>query len=126
MNLKKLLWIDFLLGFATGTTGLLFYRFLESFLQLPVRIVIVVSAVTLLYSLFAMNLARKTKVNIALTKLLVAANWLWAVVSMYLLYQFYSSASNFGKLFLILQLFVVAGLAYFEGKALREPGNRYV
>ncbi|MBC7829945.1 MAG: hypothetical protein H7122_19520 [Chitinophagaceae bacterium] len=53
------------------------------------------------------------------------ANWLWSFASVILLYLYFSDASVFGRLFLILQVIVVAGLAYFEGKALKRSENNY-
>jgi hypothetical protein len=122
MKLRSLLWSDFLLGFITGMNGILFSGFLETFLQISETIIIVISIVTLLYSLFAFYLAQLKNVSINLTKFIINANWFWSFVSVGFLFLYFSNASIFGKLFLILQIIVVGGLAYLEGKALKE-GN---
>ena len=123
VKLKSLLWIDFWLGFTTGVIGILFYGFLETLLQIPRDIVVIVSVVTLLYAFLAFFLAQRNSPEVRLTKVLIIANWLWSIVSVVLLYLYFSNASIFGKLFLILQIIVVAGLAYLEGRALKQLKN---
>jgi hypothetical protein len=119
LTLRTILWTDFLLGSSTGILGLAFYRSLEAFLNMPSDVIAIIAAVTLLYSLFALFLALRP-LQVKLTWALIAVNWLWSLVSVGLLYFYYRDASVFGKLFLVLQIIVVGGLAYFEGKALKE------
>jgi hypothetical protein len=82
--------------------------------------IVFVSAVTLLYSLFALFLAQRNRSSVRLTRSLILANWLWSVASVVLIYLYFLDASIFDKLFLILQVLVVPALAYFEGPALKQ------
>ena len=125
MKLSSLLWIDFSLGFIAGVTGLIFFNSLEGILKIPGGIIMTISVVTVLYSLLALFSAQRISSGERLIKSLVIANWLWAVVSVVLLFLYYSNASVFGKLYLVLQIAAVAGLAYFEGKALNNLSTQY-
>jgi hypothetical protein len=125
LKLKNLLWIDFWLGFITGTIGILFYNTLKTFLVIPVDIIIIISLVTLAYSLLALIVAQQKQGGLRLAKILIAANWLWSVVSIILLFLFFQNSSVFGKLFLVLQIIVVGGLAYFEGRAVKQTEKQY-
>jgi hypothetical protein len=125
LKLKNLLWIDFWLGFITGTIGILFYNTLKTFLAIPVDIIIIISVVTLAYSLVALVVAQQKQQGLKLAKILIAANWVWSVVSIILLYLFFQKSTVFGKLFLVLQIIVVGGLAYFEGKAVKHTEKQY-
>jgi hypothetical protein len=125
LKLKNLLWIDFLLGFVTGVIGISFFRSLETLLKVPYDVIAIISVVTLVYSILALFLAQQNVSGVKLTRSLIIANWLWSVVSVILLYLYFSNASLSGKLFLILQVIVVAGLAYFEGRALKQLENNY-
>lgn len=115
-TLTKLLWSDTFLGGITALLGLLFTTFLSEIMGLSNPIVIFISAVTLVYAIFAFVLANQKNTNIRLLRVLVAANWLWTIVSIGLLYFHFNNALILGKIFLILQILVVGGLAYLEGE----------
>ena len=98
---------------------------LETFLRIPVGIIIAISLVTLAYALLALFLAQQKPARLKPVKILIAANWLWSLVSVFLLFFFFAGSSIFGKLFLVLQIIVVAGLAYFEGRGVEQAEKQY-
>lgn len=114
--MKKLLWADFFLGSSTALAGLFLYPILTGFLGLPVNLILIVAAVTLAYALFALNLARQSTPSERLLRILICANWVWAIISVVLLVLYFKEATIFGAIFLILQVLVVGGLAYLEGR----------
>lgn len=117
--LKKILWADFILGYGTAMAGLIFYPALPMFLGLPGNLILVIAGVTFAYSILAFILARKQEPPVGLVQLLGYANWIWAIMSMILLYSYFSVATLFGVIFLVLQVLVVAGLAWLEARHLQ-------
>jgi hypothetical protein len=118
-TLKKILWIDFLLGFVAGIVGIIFYRLLANLMNIPGDHLIVISLVTILYSVYAFYLAKQKEVSLSLVRLLINANWFWAIISLATLMHHSDSATAFGLVYLVLQILVVAALAFWEGKQLR-------
>ena len=116
--LRKILWLDAVLGGSTALAGLLFYESLTMILGLTTRFIIVVSAVTLLYAVVAVRLATQRSVSVPLLRVQIGANWLWTLVSLVLFLIHYRTATSLGLLFLMLQIIVVGGLAYWEGNQL--------
>lgn len=116
--LRKILRLDAVLGGGTALVGLLFYPELTPVLGLPTRFITVVSVVTLLYAVVAIRLATQKPVSVPLLRLLIGANWLWTLVGLVLLLVHYNTATGLGLSFLILQIVVVGGLAYWEGNQL--------
>ena len=118
--LKNSLWLDAFFGGTTALVGLSFFNSLEKLLGLPVTFILAVSAITGCYAILAFVLAMQNPVSIRLVKVLISANWLWAIVSIALVILFFDQAYLLGKIFLILQVLVVSGLAYFEGRQLER------
>ncbi|HEX2629800.1 MAG TPA: hypothetical protein VHM26_12325 [Chitinophagaceae bacterium] len=118
-TLRTLLWLDALIGGSTGIGGLIFFNRLPDFLGLNPAFILCVSCITLCYALVAFYLARQRVIAIPLLRLLIAGNWAWTVISIALLFLHFGEATVFGKTFLILQVLIVGGLAYFEEKQLR-------
>jgi hypothetical protein len=116
--LRKILWADTVLGGTTAIVGLLFFSQLTSLLGLPVTFILSVSVITLGYSLIAGVLANQINISVSLLRTLIYANWVWTFISIGLLLMHFNNAQLLGKIFLILQIFVVGGLAYLEGKQL--------
>lgn len=116
--LKRLLWLDCLLGGSTALAGLVFPRPLAAMLGLPEAFIIPVSIITGLYAVVACRLALQRSVSIPLLRILIAANWAWSVVSVGLLLVHFGQALALGKIFLALQIVVVGGLAWLEGRQL--------
>ena len=114
--LKRILWADCLLGGVTAVAGLLLYPVLIDFLGLPANLIIIIAAVTLGYALLALVLALQSPPSILLVRILVYANWVWAIISVGLLIFYFRDSTPFGAVFLILQVAVVAILAYLEGR----------
>ncbi|WP_343306836.1 hypothetical protein AAHN97_06950 [Chitinophaga niabensis] len=114
--LKKVLWVDSVLGGGTALAGLFLYPVLAGFLGLPANLIIIIASVTLAYALLALSLARKSTPPVLPLRILIGANWIWAVISVVLLFLYFNEATIFGAIFLILQVLVVGGLAYQEGR----------
>jgi hypothetical protein len=121
--LRKILWLDALMGSSTAIVGLIFFNWLTDFLGLSSNFIKIVSAITLLYAFFALFLAIQKNTPIPLLRLLVNANWIWAIISVFLLFIHAHQATNFGVIFLILQIFIVGGLAYLEEKQILKVKN---
>ncbi|WP_341835291.1 hypothetical protein WJU16_20585 [Chitinophaga pollutisoli] len=122
-RLRKILWADVFLGGATGIAGLALYGWWSAFLGLPVKLVLIIAAVTGLYALLALSLAIMKPIQGRKVRWLVIANWIWTAVSVGLLLYYFSGATVFGKLFLVLQIVVVGGLAWLEGRHLGKNPN---
>lgn len=119
-TLRKLLWLDTFMGASVGLAGLLLYKKAALFLGFSDIFVLIVSAVTLLYACMACYLALRNPVPRAPLKVLIRGNWIWAVVSIVLIFLYFNEASVFGKIFLVLQVLVVGGLGLAEGAALKK------
>lgn len=117
-TLKKLLWLDTVLGGTTAVAGLLFSATLAGLLGLSTGLILLVASVTLLYAVVACMLARQQVVSVRWLRTLIVANGLWTIVSLYLLVAYYERATKLGVGFLLLQVVVVGGLAYAEGRQL--------
>ena len=113
--LKKVLWLDALLGGLTAVLGLLFFKVLTNLLGLSVNLILTVSTITLLYATVAFVLAIQKPISVRLLKILVNANWIWTAISVLMLFIHLGSATMLGYLLLIMQIMVVGGLAYLEG-----------
>ena len=118
-GLRKILWWDTLAGGSTALIGLLFYSSLTPLLGLPQQLIIIIAIVTLLYAGLALALARQVSPSVALVRALVNANWGWTLISIGLLARYAQTATTLGILFLVLQVVVVGGLAYAEGRLLK-------
>lgn len=114
--LKKLLWTDAALGGSTAAIGLIFLTSVANLLGLHKNLLLVISIVTLAYAALAFYLATRQQPPAALVQRLVQANWFWAGISVMLLLFYHKEASTLGGIFLVLQIVVVGGLAYLEGK----------
>lgn len=114
--LKKILWADCIIGIGTAVIGLLLYAVLVDFLGLPSKHIVIISVVTLVYGLIALSLSLQNPIPVFLLRVLISANWVWAFISVGLLIFHFNNATAFGITFLILQVVVVGGLAYLEGR----------
>lgn len=117
---RKILWLDTAAGGFTGLVGIVFYDFWVTVLGLPKVLVLIISGVSLVYALGAFMLARKENLSDNQVKALVYANLLAGVVGIVLIFFYFESATVFGKIFLVLQVFAISGLAYFESKYLNK------
>ena len=114
--MKKVLWADSILGGITALLGLFWYPALVDFLGLPPHLIVIIASVTMAYALLALSLALKSSPAISPLRILINANWIWTIISVALLIFYISEATIFGAIFLILQVVVVAVLAWLEGR----------
>jgi amino acid transporter len=119
-TLKKILWLDFALGFLTSITGLIFYSFFSSLFNLNETFIIVISLITFLYACFAFILAKQKLPSIRPLRVLIKANFIWTFISIFLLYYHFNNASVLGKCYLFLQIMVVGLLALLEKNQLKK------
>lgn len=115
-SLRKLLWADFILGGSTALIGLAFCSALTGILGFSSNFILIVSGITLLYAIVAFILANQKKISAKLLAILMWANWIWALISVGLAIVYFEEATMLGRIFLVLQVLVVGGLAYLEGK----------
>lgn len=115
-RLRKILLADAFIGGTTGIAGLALYGWWSRFLGLPERLVLLIAAVTGLYAMLAASLVLMKPVRARAVRWLVIANWTWTVVSIGMLLYYCSGATIFGKAFLVLQVIIVGGLAWLEGR----------
>ncbi|NML20862.1 hypothetical protein HHL16_08250 [Pseudoflavitalea sp. G-6-1-2] len=125
VSLRKLLWADFILGGSTAVTGLAFSQSLTGILGFSLNFILIVSGITLLYALVALILANQKKISAGLLSILMRANWIWALISVGLVIAYFEEATILGRVFLILQVLVVGGLAYLEGKNKHTINEKY-
>lgn len=116
--LRNILWADTALGTLTALVGLAFAPRLSPLLGLSLSLIVAVSLVTLVYGVGAFVLAVQKPLSAPLVRVLVGANWLWTAASAVLLVLHANAATAFGLVFLALQILVVGGLAYLEGRQL--------
>ncbi len=114
--LKQILWADTILGATTAIIGLIFTTILSELLGLSTSLIKIVCIITFIYAVVAFILANQKIISISLLRVLVYANWGWTIISTILLLFHFSNATILGIVFLILQIIVVAALAYLEGK----------
>jgi hypothetical protein len=115
-RLRKILLADAFIGGTTGIAGLALYGWWSRLLGLPERLVLLIAAVTGLYALLAASLVLMKPIRARAVRWLVIANWTWTVVSIGMLLYYSSGATLFGKTFLVLQVVIVGGLAWLEGR----------
>lgn len=116
--LRKILWVDALMGGVTAATGLVFPAFLAHLLGLSTAFIAAIALVNLLYALFAFSLTQQVPLRIKWVKTLINANWTWAAISVLLLFLHMTQATGLGLAFLVLQIPVVGGVAYVESRQL--------
>ncbi|GEM_PF-794001 len=116
LTLKKILWADVILGGGTAIIGLLFIKLLTTLLGLPTNLIQIISIVTMAYAIFAFLLVMQKTTSISLIRILIFANWIWTIISIGLLFTHFEKAALLGQIFLVLQILIVGGLAYMEGK----------
>jgi hypothetical protein len=123
--LKKILWLDFAIGFLTSIAGFIFYSFFSSLFNLNETFIIVISLITFLYASFAFMLVKQNLTSIYLIRVLIIANFIWTFISIFLLYYHFNNASVLGKCYLFLQIMVVGLLALLEKNQLKKLINEY-
>jgi hypothetical protein len=118
--LKKILWVDFSLGFVCGILGMLLSTVLHQLTDLPIPLFFWASVITLGYSFVAFPLAYVKNTPIGMLRILIYANWFWALLCAGFLAMHLKDLSILGIIYVLLQIIVIGGLAYFEGKQLEK------
>ena len=121
--LKKILWLDAIMGGLTAIIGLVFVLPLSVFLGLPNNLLTIISIITLMYAPVATFLAMQKSISIPVLRLLIKANWLWAMVSLVLVFMYFNEAKVTGIIFLMLNVLVVGTLAYLEGNQILKNSS---
>lgn len=111
------------MGFTTAGLGFPFVKPLAEMLGLPLHLMHLVLVANLVYSLTALSIYRKQPTSLELFRRLVQANWLWTIVSIAMLGLYATTAKPLGLVFLVLQVAIVGGLSYIEGRALEQAGQ---
>ena len=119
-RLRKILWADFALGFSSGVLGMVFTEFFSELFGLSFEVVLYISLVTACYSVVAFGLVTSKRIPILPLRILIYANWAWTLVSCGIIYFNFMDAVPLGQIWLVLQIIVVGGLAYLEGRQLRR------
>jgi hypothetical protein len=122
LTMKRLLLLDFSMGFLTGLLGLLFWQQASLWLGFPPGFVQIVAAFNLLYALFALLNYAQSPLRPRWLLALVLANGAWTLLSLGFILTHYAGAQPLGKLFLLLQVPVLGGLTWAEGRQLRREG----
>lgn len=113
-NVKKLLWIDGLGGLAVGLIMLVFKGILADFYALDEIILIYMGIINILYGSYSTSLAFREERPKMMILILVAANFSWLLICLFLAFYFIDSASIFGVLHFIVEGLYVGALAFFE------------
>ena len=112
--LKKILWLDATLGGVTAVAGFLWSTTLATISGHTTAFVLNVAAINLLYVGLAFIVASREPTSIRLLRILIYANWFWAVISVLMVVAYVGSVSRLGAVFLLVQPLIVGGLAYLE------------
>lgn len=119
-RLTKILWWDYALGFSFGMLGLFLFPWIASLCALPEWLILVISGLTVLYSIFAFYLANKKDRSANLVQILVVANWAWTAISVLILGFHFRQANMLGLIFILGQIAVVGTLAFLEGEQIEK------
>jgi hypothetical protein len=118
-SLKKLLWIDGIAALLAGTILLVFSYRLAVLFNLPETVVRIQGFISLAYSCFSINLARKKTNPKPRLYLLVVANAGYALFGICLLLYFFKIASVYGILYLVAEILFIGALAFLEWRKIK-------
>lgn len=121
---SSVLWIDFVIKIHLGGLGLGFHSFLASTLGLPQLLIIWISSVSLLYSIFIFTIAKREVTPILRLRILVYANWFWTIIGIGIFSLHSSNASFLGLIFLNMQIIIAGGMAWWEGNQLENQDTK--
>jgi hypothetical protein len=110
----KLLWIDGLGAALVGAVVVLLHTVLSAWYRLPEHFVLLLGVVNLAYASYSLSLARRARRPIALIRLLVLGNLVWAVLCLRWAVLFWATAAPFGLVHLVGEGLYVGGLACLE------------
>lgn len=113
--LRKILWLDCMLGGITAIIGLLCSVTLTTMLGVTTSFVLTIATINLMYAVLAFIVAAQKTTSVRLLNLLIYANWAWTAISVFMIFTHFNSATDLGNILLLIQPIVVGGLAYSEG-----------
>ena len=111
---KNIIWIDGLGGLIVGILVLVFQNWLSTLYSLPLKLVVIIGIVNLIYGSYSTYLALWSKFSEKHILFLAFANMAWTIVCLVLLGTFAKTASIFGLLLFILEGLYVGGLGVLE------------
>ena len=120
VSMNRLLWLDTSMGWITAALFLTFSSEVSELLGLPRNFILLVAGVNALYASFSLLVASRKNSSVPFIRVLISANWFWAVVSIGLVIYHFGVVTVLGKVFLIGQVLVVGGLAYLENSQLSK------
>lgn len=121
--LKKLLWVD---GIAALLSGLIVFTFndkIARLLSLPDNLLTTLSIISLGYSCFSLYLAQSKSTAKGLLRILVIANFAYAIFCVILILFLHANTSLLGVVYLSLESLFVATLAALEWKQVNRMEN---
>lgn len=118
--LQRILWVDCLAAFVTGTLIILLSGWLSPLYGLPVALVIGHGLVHLAYGSYSFSLAVRKARPLALILVLVFANATWAILCFAFGAVFFSSASIFSVGHFLFEGLFVGSLAAIEWTQRRQ------
>jgi hypothetical protein len=118
-RLLRLLWFDCSAGFFVGLLQLVTGPWLSTWLGLPLGLLRFTALANVGYAAFSFSLARQASASLSAVRLLVFANFAWAVASAGFAFWFASAESALGVAYLCGEGLFVALLAGVELRALR-------
>ncbi len=111
---SRLLWVDCTAAALAGALVLALNGWLGRLYALPLDLLHVLGAVSLVYAAYSFSLARRADRTVLQVEVLVYANAFWVVVCLGLALYFWARASVFGIAHLIVEAVFVGVLAVQE------------
>jgi hypothetical protein len=118
-SLKKLIWIDAIAALLSGVVVFMIRPLLADFLRIPLSLLTTLSIISLCYACYSSYLARHKIKPVALVRILIGANALYALACVIIVMLLYGKMNVLGTVYLLLESAFVAGLAILEQRALR-------
>ena len=119
MSLKVLMWIDAFAAMTAGVGILMFKSQLSGVFELPEGLLLTQSIIALTFMPFSFFLAIKEPSGRNLYRTLATANLVYGVFCLILLLSFFTTANNFGVVYLLADAFIVITLAFLEWRRIR-------
>lgn len=115
MNIiKNILWVDCGAAALAGMIVLIVAQWLSPLYHLPKKIIIFIGCVNLLYACYSFLLANYKRRSITLVNILVAANSIWVLICLIMLWMFRREMTIFAIIHILGEAFFVGVLARLE------------
>jgi len=118
-SLKKLLWIDGIAALLAGTIVIIFCHWLSVFFNLPQNLLRTLAIISLVYSLYSANLARRQIHSRKLVYILVIANAMYALLALCIVVYYFSTATVYGTAYFLAEAILIGALAYLEWRKIK-------